>query len=219
MANLNDLSLNAETIDDVDVETVPTFAGSNPVPQPGLYKFRLPTPQVIFNCFEKEQTSDQGERIRAIFAGEASLKNETLNQFYDARISNRTRAITLKSGEVVKVSDMAQLLRVLESIPDTTSNVGYGNALVRCGTKAFIAEHTITANCSKTRDIYKAGAVVPGKKGCGAKYAQDAYVPKNGPAVQAIPKDGEKFQLRFACKCGAELRCWGQLRGFRKATD
>ena len=227
MANLNDLPLNAETIDDVDTETVPLLGGGIPLPpQPGTYVFRLPPPEAIFNCFETEETADQGQRLRAVFKEESSLWNETLNQPYDARVSNRVRFINVNDPDnpgqkkSIGISDMAQLLRVVDSIPESKTNTGYGNALVRAATRRFKADHTLTAQCNATRDIYKDGGVVKGKKGCGSKYAVEAYTPKQGPPVGTIPKDGDKTAVHFTCgKCGAELRCWGSLRSFRKAAD
>lgn len=227
MANLNDLPLNAETIDDVDPETVPLLGGGGaPVPQPGMYVFRLPPAEALFNCFKEEQTADQGQRISAVLQDEAALWNETLNQPYNARISNRVRYINVNDrdnpGEKKKVgiSDMAQVLRVVDSMPESKTNQGYGNALIKAGGRRFKGEHTLTATCSKTRDIYRDGQVIKGKKGCGAKYAVEAYTPKQGAPVGAIPKDEDgKVAIRFACACGAELRCWGQLRSFRKYSE
>lgn len=225
MANLNDLPLNAETIDDVDVDSVPLLGSGSPLPpQPGLYVFRLPIPEAIFNSFEVEETPDQGQRIRAVFRDEAALWNETLNQPYDARISNRVRYIRMKDRETgeekaVGISDMAQLLRVLGKTPAQNTNQGYGAALVSAGGLRFKAEHTLTARCDPARGIYKNGQTLP-KKGCGAKYAVEAYTPKQGAPVGAIPRDEhDKVSIRFTCGCGAELRCWGQLRSFRKAHN
>lgn len=227
MANLNDLPLNAEEIDDVDPETVPLLGGGAPLPpQPGTYLFRLPPPEAIFNCFEQEETADQGQRLRAVFSDESALWNETLGASYHARISNRTRTVMVNDPEnpgqkkPVAISDMAQLLRVVGSLPENKTNTGYGNALIHAGGRRFKAEHTLTATCNAKRDIYRNGAVVPGKKGCGNRYATEPYTPKQGKPVGGIPKDsGGKYQVRFACTCGAELRCWGQLRGFKKAAQ
>lgn len=178
------------------------------------------------NCFEPEETADQGQRLRAVFREESALWNETLNQPYDARISNRVRFISVNDPEnpgekkQVGISDMAQVLRVVDSTPEHKTNPGYGNALIKAGGRRFKAEHTLTANCNPARDIYKNGQVIKGKKGCGAKYALEAYTPKKGAPVGVIPKDDDgKTAIRFACACGAELRCWGQLRSFRKATQ
>jgi len=226
MANLNDLPLNSETIDDVDPETVPLLGGGMPLPpQPGIYTFRLPPAEALFNCFKTEESADQGQRISAVFRDEAALWNETLNKPYDSRVSNRVRFIKVNDPEnpgekkQIGISDMAQLLRVVDSLPEHKTNQGYGNALIKAAGRRFRGEHTLTANCNKDRDIYKDGQVIKGKKGCGAKYAVEAYTPSKGAPVGAIPRDADGIAVRFHCACGAELRCWGQLRSFRKATE
>lgn len=221
MANLNDLPLNAETIDDVDPETVPLFGGFTPPPQPGTYVVRLPPPDVLFNCFEVEETGDQGQRLRAVFNDVSALWNETLNQPYNARVSSRVRYIKVNDPENpgqkkdVGISDFAQLLRVVGSMPEAKTNQAYGTALTKAGGKRFTIEHALTARCDPKRDIYKDGAIIKGKKGCGAKYASEVY-----KGVIAIPKDEDGFfATRFTCTCGAELRAWGQIRSFRTVKD
>lgn len=222
MANLNDLPLNAEEIKEVDVENVPQFGGgASPVPQPGRYVMRLPSSEAIFECFELDNSDpNQGTRLKAIFAGAASLFNVTLQQYYDARISNKVRAIKRKnkSGEeeMMYVSEMAQLLNAVGAIPEGKTNTAYGAALTQAGGRSFLLEHTITASCNKGRDVYKAGKVIAGVKGCGAQYATESYQKKDGTVVRLIPQVDGKFALRFECECGAELRCWSQIRGFGK---
>jgi hypothetical protein len=173
------------------------------------------------NCFEKQETADQGQRIQAVFRDEAALWNDTVGQPYECRISNRTRTINTKNGPVV-LSDMAQLLRAVDSIPpkEDRSNAAYGHALIQAAERRFMAENTLTATCSPTRDIYKDGTVLKGKKGCGQRYAVEGYSPKAGKPVIAIPRtDDGKVAVRFKCGCGAELRAWGQLRNFRKLKE
>jgi len=116
---------------------------------------------------------------------------------------------------------MAQLLRVVDSTPEHKTNQGYGTALIAAGGRRFKIEHSLTARCDPGRDIYKNGSVIKGKKGCGAKYAVDSYKDSQGKPVGAIPRDENNLvHTRFACGvCGAELRAWGQIRGFRKCAQ
>lgn len=222
--NLNDLDLNPESIDDVDPDNVPLFGGGvAPPPQPGTFTFRLPPAQEIMNSFESVETADQGQRIQARLREGAALWNESLNMPYETSISNRVRYITIKKGtpdeERIGISDMAQVLRACGvTVPkEERTNAGYGHALVKAGGSRFVADHTLTANCSPTRDIYKDGSVIKDKKGCGTRYAVEAYT-SGGRKTHAIPTEEGKVMTRFPCmKCGAELRSWGQLRNFRKA--
>jgi len=220
MPNLNDLPLNNDPIPDVVVEEQPVLTAPVMPPQPGTYVFRLPTAQAIMNCFDVDETADQGQRLRAALREEAALFNETLEEPYSTNISNRVRSIK-RGDEIVSVSDMAMLLNAVVSFPENNTNSGYAHALIAAANRRFRADHTLTANCNPMRDIYKAGATARGQKGCGYRYAVDGYTTSDGRVTLAIPRDAHgQVLLRFTClnpKCDAELRCWGQLRGFRKA--
>jgi len=220
MANLNDLPLNPDTIPDVVVEEQPVLGSSVLPPQPGTYVFRIASEQAIFNCFATDETADQGQRLRAQFRDEAALYNETLGEQYNTNISNRVRYV--KQGDQrVAVSDMAMVLNAVGVYPEVNTNAGYGEALVKAAGKRFKADHTLTAKCNPMRNIYKDGAEVPGVKGCGWQYAVEGYTKNDGTKVLPIPRDEDgKASLRFSCanpKCSAEVRAWGQLRGFRSA--
>lgn len=221
MADLDSLKLNDEGISEDDFDKMPTGLGAfTPPPQPGTYRFRLPHGKAIFGSFETLATPDQGQKIVAVLNEEAALRNESLGgEKYNARVSNRTRLI---KGDTV-VSDMGMLLKAVGVRPEPNehgiiTNAAYGKALVEAAEKVFLADHSLTASCNETRPIYKDGQTVEGTKGCGQRYAVEGYSRRNGGVVLAIPRteDG-KVALRFACKCGAELRCFGELRGYRSA--
>jgi hypothetical protein len=225
MADLNALGLNDEGISDADFDKMPNTigGGSKLPPQPGIYRFKLPVAKALFNCFEVLVTNDQGQKLTAVFADESALRNETLSDWYSARVNNRTRTVKSK-GEDVIVSDFGMLLKAVGSKPSPNeqgiiTNAAYGKALIAAAEKEFLAEHTLTATCNPKRDIYKDGKTVSGEKGCGQRYVVDGYSGKNGkPDVLSIPKNDDKtVAVRFGCKCGAELRCFGELRGYRAA--
>lgn len=234
MADLNALGLNDEGISDADFDKMPQTVGggSKLPPQPGIFRFKLPNAQALFKCFEVLVTADQGQKLTAVFTDESALRNTTLNDWYQARINNRTRIVKSK-GEDVVVSDMGMLLKAVHSKPEPNeqgviTNAAYGKALIAAAEREFVAEHTLTATCNPKRDIYKtvevepgkfAGKVMAGEKGCGQRYVVDGYAGKNGkPDVLSIPKnDDHSVAARFTCKCGAELRCFGELRGYRSA--
>ena len=80
-----------------------------------------------------------------------------------------------------------------------------------------------TATCSATKDTYHhnpntgRSELRAGTKGCGQRYRVEGYTPKKGGAVVlSIPREEDgKVALRFTCTCGAELRAWPQLQGYR----
>jgi hypothetical protein len=217
MANPNELKLTNEEVEG-DFENMPT--GMSAVltpPQPGIYTFTIPAAEVLYHAFNTQQDAKQGQRLVVEFRDEAALLMDPNAQPYHCNISNRTRVINFKSGPVV-VSDMAMMLKALGIVPEAMTNPGFAKAMLAAGGKRFRGEHTLTANCSTKRDIWKDGKEQKGKKGCGQRYAVESYEPRDGSrVVLAIPKD-ERGQVstRFTCACGADLRAWGTLRGFKK---
>lgn len=216
MPDINELGLTDEPIEGVDFDAQPQ--GSPPLPpQPGIYQFQLPTAEVIYKCFDKDDSDpEQGRRIVAQLRDAAALKNLTLNNMYYANISNRTRTINFKSGPV-KVSDMAMLLKAVDSEPAASHNAAYAQAMVNAGDRTFMAENRLSGNCNEKRDIYKDGERQEGVKGCGMKFSSAPYKRK-GVVVHDIPKDPETglYLINFDCpKCGASVRVFGNLQGFR----
>jgi hypothetical protein len=231
LADLNNLNLNPSYTVDVDFNNMPTGIGATfaEPPQPGTFLFRLPPSEVIFSAFEKLIDPTQGERIVVVLKEAAALFNETLKQPYPTRFTNVVRYLTRTiDGEKkqVAISDMAMVLKAVDSIPDSPSNAAYVNAMIKAGGRQFLADNTLTATCSPTKDTYHhnpntgRSELRAGVKGCGQKFKVEGYSPKDGgKPVLSIPRDEEgKVALRFTCTCGAELRSWPQLQGFRPAS-
>lgn len=224
MPNINKLHLSDEPLP-IDVNAMPQGLGSRPqTPQPGIYRFRLPEAPAIENVFDTIET-DEAQILQAIFQDDAMLFNETLNRYYMGRVNNRFREINVTNRETglkeaTLISDFGMMLKALNAVPEKISNRHLAAALVSAAGKCFIAEHTLTANCNKKNEIYKSGNKVTGKLGCGKQYAVEAWKSKKSER-HAIPIDGDdKVALRFICltgDCGAELRSWGQLQGYRSA--
>lgn len=231
MPDINELDLIEEPVGDVDFEKLRTQSmgmRSRP-PQPGIYVFRLPSADALRNAFELVNDPQQGQRLRLVLRDEAALQNETLGETYSTSITNVTR-IEGKEENQMLVSDIAKLLKVVGEIPQPNAqghvtNRSYADAVIRAAGKAFKGETTLTANCGTKRDIYRAGAVQQGVKGCGLNYAVDSYTKKTtGETVIAIPKElgeGGKHlvSIRFECACGAELTCFSNLRGFKAVKE
>lgn len=222
MANPNELNLNNEQVEG-DFDNMPTGMSGMPTPpQPGIILFQLPSSEIIYQSFSTIAHEQQGQRLQVSFKEDSALIMLPNNQPYHSNLSNVTRVLNFKSGPVV-VSDMAMLLKALGIKPEHMTNAGYAQAMVNAGGMQFKGEHTLSTNCNPKRDIYLAeGGEQKGKKGCGQKYAVESYTPKNPPGarvVLAIPKDDDGLVMtRFDCVCGASLRSWGRLRGFKAAS-
>ncbi len=221
MPNINKLNLSDDPLP-LDLKVMPQGLGSRPqTPQPGIYQFRLPEMPAIENCFDVMETEDS-QILVAVFADDHMLFNETLGRFYQGRVNNRFREITqtnreTSEKETVLISDYGMMLKALKAEPARISNRYLAAALVECAGKSFIAEHTLTASCQKTREIFQKGQRVTGKMGCGKQYAVEAWKGQKSERHQIPVEADGKVALRFECACGAELRSWGQLQGFRSA--
>lgn len=216
MPSIHDLGLNDEPRG-LDFNAMPTGMGSRPVtPQPGIYKFRLPSEDALFNAFDV--IDDGTDKILQVkFRDEAMLFNVSLNNWYSTNVNNRIRSF--KRGEDnITFSDLSLLIAATKvPVPDNPTDTDLANALVSAAGKEFMAEHTLSTACSSKRDVYRDGKTIPGLKGCGLSYSSDPYTKKDGTEVLPIPKDAGALALRFTCSCGAELRAWANLRGFRSA--
>jgi hypothetical protein len=220
--DINALGLNPEEFKDVDFDKMPTTIGSiiRP-PQPGVYRFKLPTARAIFTAIKTMATTDWGQRIQVTFKDEAALTNLSLkNEPYNANLNNTPRYIG-KADNKQAVSDLLMLLKALGVTPEANNNAAHIKALLSAEGRSFKAEHTLSTTCNKNRDIYKDNKVQAGIKGCGQAYRVEGYTQRDGTEVWDIPKDENGLvALRFGCatpECGAELTSWGRLQGFRSA--
>lgn len=236
MPDLNNLGA-APSSYDVDFDNLPLGFGAAFVtpPQPGAYLFRLPTRAQIEKSFSVEDHPQQGKRLRCTFRDDTALLNITLNEAYSANMTNVTRQIKPRAGSTDKdgnprkpfnISDLAMLLKAVGCIPKGSTVEAYKEAMLDAAEMTFLADSTLTATCNSKNDRYvydegQAKAVVErGVKGCGQRFRTEAWDGGGDAtkAVFAIPRDTEgKFLLRFECPCGAEIRAWGQLQGFRQA--
>lgn len=221
MPNINKLHLSDEELP-LDINAMPSGLGTRPqVPQPGIFRLRLPESPAIENAFDTQETGE-GQVLIAVFNNDAMLYNETLNQYYTARISNRFREIKTMNRETgerepVLISDYGMLLKALQSVPDRISNRQLATSLIKCAGKVFVAEHTLTATCNPKNEVWKQGSRVTGKMGCDRRFAVEAWKSEKSERLAIPADDNGGVATRFECPCGAELRAWGQLQGFRSA--
>lgn len=213
MANINDLGLIDEPIA-VDPDDLPEAVGGvRNLPQPGTYRFRIPT--TVAEVYATVQTVERGQRILADFSGVHSLVMVPSGQPFAARISNVERKIKDKL-----TSDMAWMLVDAFGwkgpLPNSSA---YIHALNEQAGKEFVADVEWQSSCNPKREIFKDGKVQKGSAGCGARFALRAYPRKDGGEVFQIPKaPGGAWVDEFSCpKCSAVVRAFGQLTRFQAA--
>lgn len=227
MSDLNNLGLTPNPWD-INFDELPMGFGSSIInpPQPGTYQFQLPSRDQIEKSFEIIAHPEQGSRLRCTFRDDTALQNLTLSEPYNTSLSNIVRIITPKKEgkKPFGVSDIASLLKAVGSIPANQTIEGYKDALRAAAGAKFLADHILTATCNKNKDRYAydenvgKSVLQSGIKGCGRRYRLEAWDGGGdvNKAVLAIPREEDgKFALRFSCPCGAEVRAWGSLQGFR----
>ena len=214
--NLNDLNLVEEQVGDVDFDNLPEGGGFPKPPQPGTYRFTLPS-EFSGKMFQTVQDPEGGARVKVVFEDDKQLKMEG-NKSFRTQLSNVARA---RGKEGTKVSDLALLLKKglgEESAP--TSNVGYAQALARHAGESFIADIEWSAKCNPARDIYKEGKKQEGTKGCGTEFRMEAYTKKDGKVVYAIPQQNGQWLDEFECPnpaCKAIVRAFANVSRFKSA--
>jgi hypothetical protein len=224
-ADLNELGLNDDLVD-VEAGELPEERSARlPMLQPilGIY-WQLPS---SFD-FEKFQV-DTGQRIYARFKDATALRTHPGGIPVRATVSNAEREVTdRKDGRKKKVSAFLYLLRALGFGGALTKNIDYATALQMYGGHYFTADWGWSANCSEKRDIYKDGAVVKGRSGCGQRYGLKgrSYKDRNGKVVQivGIPRaDDQTFTENFQCfgkradgsRCDANIFVNGEISNFK----
>ena len=217
--SLQDLGLANETLpgSDVSFDDMPEFGGFTPPPQPGAYRFKLPTNlNTIWDTIPAEKTRDMGPRVKAQFDQDAPLTivaspGNTLNgDPYQTTITNVPRK---RGKDQVLVSDMDLLLRALGTTKKPTSNREYITALQAHPGAEFGADIEWSWYCNPNRSIYiddgqGGSAEHPDKQGgCGKRYYQKDV---------ASLKTEAGYPLRISCQCGAIVRGFSNATNFRK---
>jgi hypothetical protein len=220
--SINDLKLGNDALEGADFDVIPENLGQpfQDPPQPGKYRFRLPTSMsAIWAVVESEK---HGTRINAIFDGDAALAIvQSPGQAYDGqefnyRISNVPRE---RTKEKILVSDMDLLLRALGETKRPPTNKAYAQALQKYAGKEFGAIVEFSYRCDERREAYFEDGHggqqrAEGRMGCGERYYQRDVPKVDGPEGQ-----GQLQPVRITCsnpECGASIRAFPNLAGFSK---
>lgn len=213
--SLQDLGLKDEPLPTAgqDLTDLPEFGTWAPPPQPGPFRFKLPSDMSsVYDVFDVDS---KGQRIKIIFDREhpllivQSLGGKYNGQPFESRLTNNERERG-KKGSGVIASDADYLLRALGHKTKPPSNRGYIEALRSTGGKEFGADIRYSWRCDTKRDIRVRDAqgavqVVEGQKGCNEAYYQED--------VEKLP-DGT-YPHEIACQCGALLRAFANLDNMR----
>ena len=214
---LTDLKLKDEPLPTAgqSLDDLPQFGGFPPPPQPGSYRFRLPSDlSSIWDVFTPDAA--KGERVVAIFDQATPLftvvspGGKTNGQPFQTRLNNNERPRG-KGGAGGTHSDFDYLLAAFDPAqPKPKSNREYIERIRQLAGREFGGDIRWSWRCSKDRnirvvDLSGATQEVEGKKGCGEAYYQED--------VDRQPNGEYSQQLR--CKCGAILRAFANLDNIR----
>lgn len=217
--SLQDLGLKEEALPTAGqaLADLPEFGSFREPPQPGAYRFKLPTDlSSVYDVYDTP-TKTPPQRIRAVFDKDHPLTivqspgGRANNDPFETRISNEERA--RGKDKSIVASDMDYVLRALKVETKPGSNKGYVEVMKLQGGKEFSADIRYSWKCSKDRDIRvkdAAGAVqvVEGRKGCDTAFYQEDLPNGGKDASGNVP-------TQIQCTCGALLRCFANLDNIR----
>lgn len=227
MADLQNLELNEDEVE-LAAELPEERALRLPMLQPGVgFVFQLPA-TFDFEAFQ----IDAGQRVMAKFRDDKVLKVYGAGTPVRTTVSNMEQDRKNKEGQKVKVNAFAYLLRALGFTGELKKNRDYVNALVAYASDYFGADWGWNARCNPKNDIWRNGAAVKGRTGCGQKYGDRTrtYTVANGPekgktkTILQIPRNGDgSWQEVFKCQgkrgdgspCDADIFCNGELSNFK----
>lgn len=215
--SLQDLGLKDEVMPTAgqDLSDLPEFGQFKIPPQPGTYRFRLPTDMShIWDVYDTpNMVPDQ--RIRATFDRDHPLlivqsKLERYNgEPFETRLSNQER----KRGKDASIvaSDMDYLLRAFGVKLKPNGNKAYISAVSAHAGKEFTADIRYSWRCSvdrniRVKDAAGQNAEVENQRGCGNAFYQEDM-------TQRLPNGDIPNEIQ--CSCGAVLRGFANLDNYR----
>lgn len=211
---LQDLGLKDEKLPEQTFDDLPEFGGFAPPPQPGAYRWRLPSSGVLARAWETVDT-DKGQRLKLLLDKDAPL---TIVQSPGGKINGDTFQTRLTTQERKRgkdgpeASDIDYLLKAFGEKSRPPSQKAIADKVISFGDKEFGSDLEYSYRCDPNRDIYAKGedgkaVKVDGTKGCGAKYYQKDVADMRG-------ENGE-YPHEILCTCGALVRAFANLTNFR----
>lgn len=215
--SLQDLGLVEEQLPTQTLDELPEFGQFQDPPQPGPYRFKLPTDlSAVWDLVDASKTGGKGQRVRMIFDRDHPLTivkaadEKLVGERFDTRISNVER--TRGKDKTIEVSDLDYLLKALGEKVRPQTNKQYIETIKKYAGKEFGADVSFSWRCSKDRNIRVADPQDPDGKlteventpGCGKGYYQ-----------RDVQKVEGQFPLQIQCACGAVLRAFANLDSIR----
>jgi hypothetical protein len=235
MPKFAELGLTNEKVGDVDFASMPEQRGGfGPLPQPGTYRFKVPTFDASSPVFDTI-TTQKGARLNLKFEGAFALTiiqssgNAHNGEAFEWRLSNQEFNRSRKGEPDIFVSDMDYILRdVLKQEKRPATNVAYGQAMIKAFSGAeFTADEEFTWFCNPKNDIrvddgQGGTTVVEGTKGCESRYyqggkngVQKVHADENDPASPLVYPERITCNGKDGVPCGAVIRAFPRLRNFR----
>lgn len=210
------------------LDTLPTFGGFTPPPQPGAYRFQLP--KDIGSIYEVYDTPNKvpPQRVRIVFDADHPLEivqgpgGRGVGEAFQTRLSNEERS--RGKDKSIVASDWDYLLRALGITTKPTimingqkavHNKGYITAMQGMQGKQFGADIRYSWRCGADRNIRVAETDATGAR-TGVKEVENQKGCGNGYYNEDVPNnpDGTK-PLEITCTCGALLRAFANLDNIR----
>ena len=218
--SLQDLGLKDDTAFPTagqDLAGLPEFGQFREPPQPGAYRFALPTD--LSTLYEPYDTPTKvpPQRVRVIFDRDHPLtivqspQGRANGEPFETRLSNEERP--RGKDKAIVASDWDYLIRALGVKQKPAGNKAYIQALLPHAGKQFGADIRYSWKCDPKRNIRvkdQQGNVVEvqGRPGCGNPYYQED-LPNGGKQPDGL------VPTQIQCQCGALLRCFANLDNIR----
>lgn len=233
--SLNELVFKEETIPTQTYDALPDYGSFAPPPQPGPYRFKLPTSlDRVWELFDTSIDGKVVERVNMILEQADSLLivgspgGQHNGDLLRTRISNAER----NRGSGVWASDMDYLLRAFGETSRPERSQDFIARVLQHAGGEFNADIRFSYSCNPNRNIRVYDAVgelqeVDGTKGCEYRFysgtGKSSAEKKIGYVSKLKAPEGHEaagqmiYPNEITCHCGAVLRAFANLENFREA--